>query len=363
MISQICFSYEPPSRPKEYLEALRKGAKAKVTVRVVDEQGQSVSNAIVRVYFRRSIGPDAGKTIKGLTNIHGDFSAEEKTTDTLFISVEKENYYTSRTRHVANPDDPTKLVDGKWQPWNPMISVVLREIRNPVPMYVSFAGTEGTPGSNRLFPIDTNIGFDCEKGDYVHPYGKGDRSDIFVQISSFLLPEKLEKERTNLLSQYVTETNSMKKAKIGMTLGQIDRKYYKVTLFVPDMDGGFIKRKKRKNSDFVSEYEAPISGYDNSIHICVEDISSASETSSTDITKDDYLVFRTRIVRNDMGEIISEHFGKIYGPISHRIIRISGQAFLKFECYFNPKSNSRSIEFDGKNNLFFPHYKTSNHDP
>jgi hypothetical protein len=50
-------------------------------------------------------------------------------------------------------------------------------------------------------------------------------------------------------------------------------------------------------------------------------------------------VFRVRSVVDSNGNMISTHYGKIYGD------------FMKFDYYLNPTPNDRSIEFDPKQNL------------
>ncbi len=49
--------------------------------------------------------------------------------------------------------------------------------------------------------------------------------------------------------------------------------------------------------------------------------------------------FRVRTVVDDRGNIVSAHYGKIYGD------------FMQFSYYFNPTPNSRNVEFDPKQNL------------
>ena len=55
---------EPESYSREFQRALRRGAKAKVTVKVADESGQPVTNANMKVYFRMSSGKSDGKREK-----------------------------------------------------------------------------------------------------------------------------------------------------------------------------------------------------------------------------------------------------------------------------------------------------------
>ncbi len=53
--------------PDEVKNALLNGARVKMTVKVVDEEGMPVSNAVAGAYFRKSFGKEWGKTIEGKT--------------------------------------------------------------------------------------------------------------------------------------------------------------------------------------------------------------------------------------------------------------------------------------------------------
>ena len=60
--------------------------------------------------------------------------------------------------------------------------------------------------------------------------------------------------------------------------------------------------------------------------------------SSMALEKDEYLVFRTRVVRDKDGKIISANYGKIYGRMD---------AFRHFGytcCFFNPVPNDTGLE-------------------
>jgi hypothetical protein len=50
-----------------------------------------------------------------------------------------------------------------------------------------------------------------------------------------------------------------------------------------------------------------------------------------------YIRVRTKV--DDRGNIVSAHYGKIYGD------------FMQFKYYLNPTINDRNVEFDPKQNL------------
>jgi hypothetical protein len=67
--------------------------------------------------------------------------------------------------------------------------------------------------------------------------------------------------------------------------------------------------------------------------------------------KDQNYYFRVRTAKDDSGNIVSAHYGKIYGDF--RIDAINSKTLLIFfQYYVNPTPNSRNVEFDPKQNLF-----------
>lgn len=194
LFSCQCFAESSEGLSFEYKVAIRDGAKAKVTVHVIDDNGLSLSNVNVRIYFRMTSGSSQGTVEQGKTNEDGTFCAEGRTTGFVFVSAEKENYYVSLTKYKASSLAPEKLHEGKWLPWNPTISVVLREIQNPVPMYVSVAAAKNNRWHMIPFPANVEVGFDCKKNAFVAPYGNGEISDFVVRVSSLSLPEEFQKK-------------------------------------------------------------------------------------------------------------------------------------------------------------------------
>ena len=66
------------------------------------------------------------------------------------------------------------------------------------------------------------------------------------------------------------------------------------------------------------------------------------------LTQDECLVLKTRAVTNEVGDVVSCNYSKIYGPmfVERRMV---------FEpMMFNPTPNDPNLEFDSKNNLADP---------
>ncbi len=316
----VCMAQEPQSYTKDFRNALRHGARAKATIKVFDGAESPITNANVTVFFRMLSGPCAGDRIRGVTDDEGIFTAEGCTTDTVFIGVEKEGYYRSQTQYNAQSLDPSRLMDGRWLPWNPTIPVVLREIRNPVPMYVKrFRG---------VFPNGESVGFDCEVGDFVAPHGQGKIADF------------------SILSH------------VG---GIMYKKTVKdISLSSQDPDGGFRIEKLHTNSTFKSEYFAPENGYSTNLSASSSYDSSGPGFEGTILYGgDSYLIFKSRVKRDSEGKSISANYGKIYNEVTYGgsdpSMKKTGVSFL---YYFNPTPNDRNLEFDGKNNLFNPDWRS-----
>ncbi len=225
-----CLGQAPESYSPEFKRALRHGAEAKVTVKVTDELGNPVTNANIKVFFRMSSGKSDGERIRGTTDDNGVFTAEGRTTDTVFIGVEKSGCYISRAQYNAQSLDPARLKNGRWLPWNPTILVVLREIRNPVPMYVKIFDGELTNGAT--------YGFDCMAGDFVEPHGRGNEADFMITCKGVGIPG-------------AQSTHS-------------------IEMVVPDPAGGFITRGIHSGSAFKSDHLAPEQGYSTNVFAQME---------------------------------------------------------------------------------------------
>ena len=70
------------------------------------------------------------------------------------------------------------------------------------------------------------------------------------------------------------------------------------------------------------------------------------------VKQEDGIIFRTRGITDEKGNLKSAHYGKIYGPLKHGINSNDREgAGVIITYYFNPTPNDRNLEFDGTNNL------------
>jgi hypothetical protein len=265
----------------------------KVTLKVVDDDGQPVTSANAGVgYYTNRVSA----SINGLTDTNGIFMASHSSYGgELGFAAEKAGYYTIRIPYLLGFDyNATK--------WNPVQTLVLKKIVKPIPMYAKRINSE--PPAN-----DAPVGYDLIVGDWVGPYGKGINSDII----------------------FTREYNKK-------SLQDYD---YKLTVSFPKAGDGIqefpVPYKNMEGSGLRSPHEAPTNGYQS--QIVRLNMSHPGQKLIFDYDENRVYLFRVRTAIDDRGNIVSAYYGKIYGD------------FMQFNYYFNPTPNSRNIEFDPKQNL------------
>jgi hypothetical protein len=226
--------------------------------------------------------------------------------------ITKDGYYkTEGSYWFYHQNDPSIVKDGRWQPWNPTNTVVLKEIRKPVPMFARRLEIE-MPAQN------VPVGFDLEKADWVAPYGKGIQPDLLIRYSN-----------TNTGPGFLDFSRQLE-----ITFGNTND-----GILVLPIDG---------SSSLRSLYEAPESGYSPSLLIQC-DRTTYKVMKRVDLDENHYAIFRVRSATNDNGQLVSANYGKIYGPIQYGIL--GGQHIRIESYYFNP-DGTRNLEFNTKSNLF-----------
>jgi len=306
--------YPQSNLPHELQDALRYGAKAKLTTKIIDEHGVAVTNANVSVAYREK---EEIKSKHGINDADGIHVAEVKSQRSgIGGQVSKDGYYTSSYEFPFISNHEEIIKDGRWQPWNPTIPVVLRDIRNPIPMYVKrFHG---------YFDSGATVGFDCLKGDFIAPHGSGETADFTIHA-----------EVGGIAYQHMTKS---------------------VSIDSIDSDGGFMTLKKHNQSDFKSDYNAPEFGYiTNLVANSVYDRNKGEVGRHPVLfnSGNQYLVFKSRIVRDAENKVISANYGKIYTDFGYaRADDEMKRVAVNFTYYFNPTPNDRNLEFDGKDPLF-----------
>ena len=300
--------------PKEVRHAAQYGALAKATIHVVDDSGFNVTNANVSVaLFPRDSYANVN-VLNYNTDTNGNVVIKGITVGDMNYTVTKKGYYKSKGKHIfyhRNLDKP--IIKGKWQPWNPIIKVILREKKNPIPMYAKRVETE-IPGTNKWY------GYDFMVGDWVKPYGKGKTEDLLFDIA---------KRRVRNWKDFDGELH---------------------IAFLNKKDGIYKYNKKESfKSDFSWDYKAPTNGFINLLDIKVGYIPSGKGYYEENDTSKCY--FRVRATTNELGNITSAYYGKM--PTRIRFdVRDTKTGWLIFTYYLNSTPNDRNMEFDPKKNLF-----------
>jgi hypothetical protein len=279
--------------------------KAKVTVHVVNENGGPMSNIDVGITFDQPTykpgrwGSSDVLTRSGKTNYEGLFSAAEPSGNYVNFGAKAPGYYTVH----GKPVEFWKAEEGKWQPWNPTIELVLKKIVNPIPMFARRI--------NRAVPAqDEGLGYDMFVGDFVTPHGQGKTADMIFRLE---VAERAKKDYD-----------------------------YKLTIAFPNAADGILPFNPTPHlhgSALRSPYSAPEKGFLPSWTVTRSRRSGTAENSNYDPEKHGYF-FRIRSSIDNSGKILSANYGKIYGD------------FMNFTYYLNPTPNDRNVEFDPKRNLF-----------
>ena len=159
---------QPPSKAK--------GAKARVQIRVVDDEGLPVSNATVNAYFEMVMRPGGG-IVSATTDTNGVAVVEGMTNLEIHYRAEKDGYYMSKDGiEMFSMSHRYEVKGGKWQPWGMQKEIVLRPVRRPQAIRVPCHDWLETKAINQW------IGFDLEKYDFVAPVGKGEVKDFDLRF-------------------------------------------------------------------------------------------------------------------------------------------------------------------------------------
>jgi len=277
------------------------------TVKVIGEDGQSVSNANVAVgYFLPpysfSDDPEYNARIVGITDTNGLFFATHKDrTGEIGFSVSKQGYY--ETRSSCTLRDPMENANDR----NISLILVLKKVGKPIPMYAKRQ-------EMKIQKEDEPLGFDLEVGDWVTPNGKGEHTDLFFTVHRKIISER----------------------EYDCTL----------TVTFPNKDDGLAvaPAEPDNGSEFKTSRTAAESGYQPEL------------TLHYSFNKWPTSVFgyfiRVRTVLDADGKVKSALYGKIPGNFMILAGTKAPKAGMVFTYYLNPTANDHNLEFNPKQNLF-----------
>jgi hypothetical protein len=289
-------------------------SRVRITFKVVDDDGKPAARFPVNASF------EGGDGAKGLTDTNGLFAVEGQALFGIASYVlMKEGYYYGRGEYRFNGG----IQNGEFQPWNPVVTTVVRRIMNPIPMYAKTVETK-IPMTNVLF------GFDLQSGDWVQPTGKGIITDLVFKIDGYW-----NSHRDNHSSLTVSFARTSD--------GLIPFDYE-------------MNRGKPVGSVFVLPRIAPESGYEK--NWTGKKARKSGDATERDQILDDLKVGRHYIIRirsetNETGVVTNAWYGKVHGNFEFiGAGRNTEGSWLKFTYYLNPTPNDRNLEFDPKKNLF-----------
>jgi len=295
-----------------------------VSVKIVDEKGEPVTNAKIKLYFphtrsQRMEGAPSTKVFDSRYDGENPVRKIYAGRRSVGIRSEKEGYWPSSTGHEFSEEDRIGMRDGSpGGHYAKEFTVVLREKKNPRPLYLHKVDRLEIPG------YDQPYGYDLEKADWVSPHGEGLRADFTFTVHG---------ERVNKIEYRVD-----------------------VDISFSNEDDGLIEigKSELSQSHLLLGHNAPVDGYATEYRDFWGIGSQQGE-----------LVFlnpnRERVwekiegywlrIRSQPDEIseggVKARYGKIYGPI-----KLSGKPeenpLISFTYFLSPDF-SGSLEYNGEN--------------
>lgn len=288
--------------------AVRFGATAKFKVSIVDDERNVVTNAMVSVGFGQQGNKQLGEVVSVMTDENGLAEVEGRTTgDNLWIKVEKEGYYSSRTNFnyiAVNSRHDVRF--NRWQPYGEEIRMLLRGKHNPIKCH-----KQKGAGDYKMAYLGQWIGFDFEVGDWVVPFGLGVCADINVRINSDGKP-------------------SWGNRYISMEIEFVNR-----------YDGGYYENTI-PSSDFLYPYCANAKDFFATNRICVSREYKNGHLIEATPFKGKTMIARIRTEVNDKGDVVSCYYANIRFVLMEA--DEEGGAIFTIDYRLNPIPNDTNLE-------------------
>ena len=298
----------------EVQEAQRKGAKAKLIYKIVDDEGTPITNAMVYGQWQNDYPRKTWKETL-VTDANGEFVAKGKVGGRFGFYVKMNGYYLSSTGidfHWREGVSPL-VKDGKWQPYGERRMLVVKRKKKPIVMKWHNFGIDGylAPATNVW------IGLDLEMGQWCKPYGNGVHEDVKLRFSGVIASRHTWDTKTEFSFSntpyagfYLMTKDAYSDMKSCYSASTNDSSYAEREFFLVSSGGkGIPPRKQTANR----------------------------------LAEGKYIVFRTRCTVNEDGKLVSAHYGKICGELW------GGKYKLMFRgndngIYFNPTPNDSNLE-------------------
>ena len=214
----------------------------------------------------------------------------------------------------------------RWQPWNPTIPVVLKRIRNPVPMYAKNLRSD-------IPSLGDWVGYDLAVGDWVEPWGKGQLSDVEFHSTASVVDRSTYEGTVDV--RFPGKGNGLCLIRITEQPGESGPR---LPYLAPE--GSY-----QSHWEWFSERRRDSSAPNGLVFRQASD-------------KSENFFIRIRSQYDEEDKLVSAWYGKIHGPISidprgRDYVAKSGKVYVGFSYYVNP-DGTRNVEFDPKQNLLKP---------
>ncbi len=294
-----------------------------VTLHVVNQDRKPISGMEISAGFWNDAKQDAHCFIKetdesGCITFRSEVIADAEFSNKSqhkYCQPNLKKYYTTLIRK-SYIEASKNSKDGKWQPWNPTIEMIVKEVKNPIPMYAgSYLLGKKIPKFNQWF------GFDMTCNDWVKPRGKGEIADIEVYCSWE-----------------------------GESWDNYTAIKFKLR-FPGEYAGAYLF-----NCDTFSSYPAPYYAIKEALYQSEFNYGITKDTVTGQRTyhvlkETEGLVFRTRTRVDAEGNLISAHYGRIHAFGTSSFDKGKAKGIIRLNYYFNPIENDTNLEFDHWQNL------------
>ena len=228
---------------------------------------------------------------------------------------------------------------GVWQPDNLVATIRLQRVERPIPLMVKSvewrnreSGLHGLQGTNAV------MRFDMMRGDWLPPYGHGERSDLEI-ASEIRITGKERRYRHSTRSMgdvvFYDLVQTVCPADAADCLSESHPSPSSGIMIRTGNDSGVGGRAvrligKRKRIERTGNWECEY---------------------TKDYDPDRCYTFRIRTRRDGDGNLVEAYHGKIYGDFMFSGDLERGVTEIRFLYYLNPTPLDRNLEWDMRNNL------------
>lgn len=323
-----------------------------LNAKIVDEEGAPVPDAFILAHDTTSVKMRPIARMESRTDPYGEATLTFRAFITVALSCKKEPWYDSDTcLQTPTPfivEKGVVLDPGQRPPMKKKIQfkggLVMRKKIEPTPLHVKKVSFS--------FPArGVWLGYDLEIGDWLPPYGKGQRGDLkFRSLSHQLVDLDKRPDVTNM---------GIRQGNVGIL--EVDFGNDGGSVFV-DENNGYLKESLMK-----LPHLAPLEGYGQSI-FKKEVVFDTRENSNLNCGR----FFRIRVEKQGE-QVVKANYGKLIGDLvynAREYERRNGPderkmvyGNLQMTFYFNPTPNDRNLEFDPDKNLIQHHPNRSKFKP